>query len=68
MLHDYGCSYMFKHAKINELFMRIQLQNYKYIKKEWFGAVNNSSVLDMYRIFKTTLEYETYLDLQPKRL
>ena len=30
--------------------------------------MNDSSVLDMYRIFKTTLEYETYLDLLPKSL
>ena len=30
--------------------------------------MNNSSVLDMYRIFKTAFENETYLDLLPKSL
>jgi hypothetical protein len=37
-------------------------------KQEWFGNMNRSSVLDMYRIFKTSLEYEYYLDLLPKNL
>ena len=30
--------------------------------------MNKSSVLDMYKIYKSSLEYEEYLDLLPKRL
>ena len=37
-------------------------------KQEWFGNMNGISILDMYRMFKTTFEYEHYLDLLPKSL
>ena len=36
------------------------------VKQEWFGNISSSSVLDMYRIFKTSFDYEQYLDLVPR--
>ena len=37
-------------------------------KQEWFGKINNRPVLDMNKLYKTSLEYEEYLDLLPRRL
>ena len=37
-------------------------------RQERYGKFNNSSVLEMYNVFKTSLEYEEYLHLLPRRL
>ena len=34
-------------------------------QQNWYGILNNSPVLDMYRVFKSTLVYEPYLDMLP---
>ena len=39
------------------------LDNYK---QNWQGSLNNSSVLDMFRIFKSDFGYEEYLDIHPR--
>ena len=37
-------------------------------KQDWYGTLEKSTVLYMYRNFKTSLEYESYLDILPKSL
>ena len=37
-------------------------------KKEWWDTVSKSTVMDVYKFFKTSLEYELYLDVLPKSL
>ena len=71
LLNDYGFAYVFDNpntvhvnAFINEFKCRI-IDTFKQV---WNGNISNSAVLDMYRTFKTSLDYETYLDLVPKSL
>jgi len=71
LLNDYGFSYIFENANMinaKSFLCELKCRIVDAFKQEWFGNMNDSSVLDMYRIFKTTLEYETYLDLLPKSL
>jgi hypothetical protein len=71
LLNDYGFTYVFDNpttvhasAFITEFKNRI-IDNFK---QEWNGNISNSSVLDMYKLFKSSFEYERYLDLVPKNL
>jgi len=37
-------------------------------KQEWWNTVSKSTVMDVYKLFKTSLEYELCLDVLPKSL
>ena len=71
MLNNYGYSYVFDNpSSVN---VKLFINDFKCrlidtFKQECLGNINRSSMLDMYRIFKTTFEYENYLDLLPKKL
>lgn len=69
LLDDYGFSYVFDNPHIVDINMTLNEFKHRIIdtyKQEWFRVVSNSSSLDMYRIFKTQLMYENYLDLLPR--
>ena len=71
LLNDYGFSYVFEAANITNshaFVCEFKCRIIDTFKQEWFGDMNRVSTLDMYRMFKTTLEYENYLDLLPKSL
>jgi len=71
LLNDYGFSYCFESANITNshaFVCELKCRIIDTFKQEWFGNMNGISILDMYRMFKTTFEYEHYLDLLPKSL
>jgi len=71
MLNNYGFGYVFENpnvVQVNSFVSEFKCRLVDNFKQEWYGKMNNSSVLDMYKIYKSSLEYEEYLDLLPKRL
>ncbi|KAH3733781.1 hypothetical protein DPMN_040215 [Dreissena polymorpha] len=71
LLDTYGFSYVFNNP--SSVDVKIVIPQFKTVvidtyKQEWFRSIENSSVLDMYRVFKSTFVYENYLDLLPKSL
>ena len=70
-LNVYGFAYVFDNPStvhVNAFISEFKCRIVDTFKQEWYGNISNSSVLDMYRIFKTSLDYEIYLDLVPKSL
>ena len=66
LLNEYGFSYVFTGTT------NLDLTNFPCIFKqrvidcfiqEWYGNVNNSTVLEEYKYFKNGFEYEKYLDM-----
>jgi len=45
-----------------------KLRVIKMYKQEWWNSVNKSTVMDVYKFFKSSLDYELYLDILPKSL
>jgi hypothetical protein len=70
LLNDYWFSNTFENVNTistNSFLCEFNCRIIETFKQEWFDNMNNSSVLDMYRVLNTSLEYETYLDLLTKR-
>ena len=66
LLNEYGFSYVFTDTT------NLDLTNFPCLFKqcvidcfiqEWYGNVNNSTVLEEYKYFKNGFEYEKYLDM-----
>ena len=71
MLNNFGFGYVFENPNVvhvNSFISEFKCRLVDTFKQEWYGKMNNSSVLDMYKVFKTSLVYEEYLDLLPRRL
>jgi hypothetical protein len=71
MLNNFGFGYVFENpnvVQVNSFISEFKCRLVDNFKQEWYGKMNNSTVLDMYKVFKSCLEYETYLDLLPRRL
>jgi len=73
MLDDYGFSYVFDdvtninidtYTFVEEFKRRV----YDHFTQDWYGTLNNSSMLHVYRSFKINFEYESYLDIIPRSL
>jgi len=71
LLNDYGYGYVFNNPSsvcVNSFICQFKNRLIDTFKQEWFGTLSNSPVLDMYRVFKPTIVYESYLDLLPRSL
>ncbi|XP_052255506.1 uncharacterized protein LOC127861165 [Dreissena polymorpha] len=71
LLNDYGYGYVFNNPSsvcVNSFICQFRNRLIDTFKQEWFGTLSNSTVLDMYRVFKPTIVYESYLDLLPRSL
>jgi len=71
LLDDYGFSYVFNSVHdIDFKFFKpiIKSRIIDSYKQNWHRTLEDSSMLDIYRTFKSNLEYEIYLDLVPKHL
>jgi exonuclease III len=71
LLDDYGFTYVFNNpnsVKVSSFICKFKNRLIDAFKQEWFGTINNSSMLDMYRSFKTVFIYEPYLDILPRNL
>ncbi|XP_052260175.1 uncharacterized protein LOC127864540 [Dreissena polymorpha] len=71
MLNNYGFGYVFENpnvVQINSFIREFKCRLVDNFRQEWYGKLNSSPVLDMYKVFKTSFEYEEYLDLLPRRL
>jgi len=71
MLNNFGFGYVFENPNVvhvNSFISEFKCRLVDNFKQEWYGKINNSTVLDNYKVFKNCLEYETYLDLLPRRL
>ena len=65
LFNDYGFSYIhvFQHKNMintKSFYCELKRRITNTFNQKWFGNMNNSSGLDMYRIFKTAIEYETF--------
>ena len=71
MLNNYGFGYVFENpnvVQINSFIREFKCRLVDNFRQEWYGKLNSSPVLDMYKVFKTSFEYEEYFDLLPRRL
>ena len=71
LLNDYGYGYVFNNPSsvcVNSFICQFRNRLIDTFKQEWFGTLSNGTVLDMYRVFKPTIVYESYLDLLPRSL
>jgi len=71
LLNDYGFAYVFDNPSaicVNTFICEFKCRVIDTFKQEWYGNISKSTVLDMYSLFKTSIEYEKYLDLAPKNL
>ena len=58
LLNDYGFSYIFKNANMinaKSFLCELKCRIVDAFKQEWFGNMNDSSVLDMYKYSKQLL-------------
>ena len=68
MLNNFGFCYVFENQKVvqvNSFISEFKCSPVDNFKQEWYGYMNNNSVLDMYKDFKTTFEYLDSLPLRP---
>ena len=70
LLDNYGLSYVFNNP--SSVDVKIFIPHFKNVvidtyKQEWFRSVENSSILDMYHVFKSMFVYENYLLLKSLR-
>ena len=71
MLNDYGFPDVFENAHAFDMKSFLFVFKCRIVdsfKLKWYNAVNESSMMDMYRQFKTSLVYEPYLNILPKSL
>ena len=71
LLNNYGFTYVFEngsHVNVNAFITQFKDRVIDTYKTEWFRSLESSSILDMYKIFKSSLLYETYLDYIPRHL
>ena len=71
MLNAYGLTFLFYNAHfldVNSCVCTFKNRVIDNFPEEWSRSLERSSVLDMYRQFKVTLEYETYLNEVPRSL
>ena len=71
MLDDYGFSYVFDdvtniNIDTNTYVEEFKRRVYDLFTQDWYGTLNNSSMLDVYRSFKINFEYESFLDIIPR--
>lgn len=64
LLQQHGLEYVWIHQnEIDIPFNLIKQRILDIYKQSWYSAINNSSRLSSYSIFKQTFERETYLDI-----
>ena len=70
-VNNYGFGYVFENpnvVQVNSFVKKFKCRLVDNFKHEWYGKMNSSTVLDMYKVYKSSLEYEEYLDLLHRRL
>lgn len=71
LLNNYGFAYVFDNPNaihVNTFISEFKSRIVNTFNQEWCVTAGNSPVLDMYRVFKPTLDYEHYLDIVPRTL
>ena len=71
MLDDFGYSHIFYNCQnihVNAFITSFKNRVIDTFKQDWQSTLDNSTMLDTYRQFKTSFEYEEYLDLLPRSL
>ena len=70
LLSDFGFAYVFDtvhNVNVNAFVHELRCRIIDTFKQEWYGSLCNISVLDMYKIFKNTFQYEDYLNMLPRK-